>query len=472
MRHSSMSTTGLSEMQVTREDINPATVRLAISCTAEQISAGFDRALRELGKQVKVPGFRPGKAPRKMVEEAVNPQALYENAADMIIRKAYEQAAKQFDLKPEGVPSVDLQQFYRGGETTEDGKTADPTLQFTIKIPLAPVVELADTKGLQAQRPAVTVSEEEVDYQIEELRRGQGTKREVSDRGIQDGDAVVLSLSADDADPRSFMVIAGQTFPDLDKALQGMAGDDVKSETLSFPDNFQHEAWKGKKLKTKIAVKSVTSFQLPELNDEFAKGYNIDNVEALRERVREGIQRVKDNAVRDMVRDQLLDTLLEKSTVHVAENTWESVVDRRIRELGAELQNRGMDYEQHFKANNLTEEEFLEQLRADAKLNVHRAVVIQKIFQDNGMTISQDDLNGFFRQVLAENNVAPENTESFTKEFGAQIREEVIFRAMTSKVTDYLIEHAEISESGSPAEKPAKPKAAKKPASETKKTKK
>lgn len=467
-----MSTTGLSEMQVTREDINPATVRLAISCTPDQIEAGFDRALRDLGKKVKVPGFRPGKAPRKMVEESINPQALYENAADVIIRKAYEQAARDFDLKPEGVPTVDLQQFYRGGETTEDGKTAEPTFNFTIKVPLAPVVELAETKGLQAQSPAVTVSDEEIDYQIEELRRGQGTKREVSDRGIQDGDAVVLSLATSDDDARSFMVIAGQTFPDLDKALLGMSGDDVKSETLNFPDNFQNEAWKGKKIKTKIAVKSVTAFQLPALDDEFAKGYNFDNIDALRERVREGIRQVKENAVRDLVRDQLLDSLLTKSTVHVAENTWESVVERRVRELGAELQSRGSSFEEHLKSNNVTEEEFMEQLKADAQINVHRAVVIQKIFQDNGMTIGADDLNEFFRQVLVENNVAPENVDAFSKEYGAQIREEVVFRAMTSKVTDFLIEHADIAESVEAAAKPAKPKAAKKPAGETKKAKK
>lgn len=451
------------EMQVKREDLNPATVQLAVECSPEQIAAGFDRALRDLSKKVKVPGFRPGKAPKKMVEEALNPQALYESAAENIVRKAYEEAAKAEDLKPAGQPSVDILEFYRGGEPLEDGKIADPAFKFNVKVPLEPVVELSEYKGLVANRPAVTVSDEEIEHQIEELRRSQGKKSEVADRGIQEGDAVVLSLTADDDESRSFMVIAGQTFEGLDKAMMGLSADDVKSVTLEYPENFQHEAWKNQKKKTKLAIKSVSAFQLPALDDEFAKGYNFDNVDALKERVRTGITDVKENAAKDMVRDQLLMALLEKSTVHVAENTWESVVDRRLREMGQELQSRGADFKQYFESNGLTEEEFIEQLKADAKVNVEKAVIIQKLFQDNEMKIEQEDLNKFFMQVLSENNVQQEQVEAFSKEFGAQIREEVIFRAMTSKVTDLLIEHAKISEGAAPAAaKPAKKPAAKK----------
>ncbi len=456
----------VSEMKVKREDLNPSTVQLAIECSEEQIKAGFDRALRDLSKRVKIPGFRPGKAPKAMVEEAINPQALYENAAENIVRKAYETAAENEKLQPEGQPSVDITEFYRGGEKLEDGKIADTSFKFTVKVPLAPVVELGDAKGLKAMQPAVEVTDEEISHQIEELRRGQGKKSEVSDRGIQEGDAVVLSLAAGEDDARSFMVIAGQTFPDLDKAMLGLVTDDVKAATLNFPDNFQHEAWKSQKLKTKISIKSVSAFQLPELDDEFAQGYNFDNVEALKERVRDGITHVKNNAVRDMLRDQLLDALLDASTVHVADNTWESVVDRRIREMGQELQSRGTTFEAYFKANDVTEDEFMDQLKSDAQLNVRRAVVIQKLFTDNKMSYGQDDVNAIFQQVLAENNVPADQVEAFTKQYGGQIREEVIFRAMTNKVTDLLIESAQITE-GMPG---AAPSAGKKPAAKAPKS--
>ena len=165
--------------------------------------------------------------------------------------------------------------------------------------------------------------------------------------------------------------------------------------------------------------------------------------------------------------------MLENSQVHVADNTWESVVERRIREMGSELQGRGTNFEAYFKANDLTEEDFMSQLREDAQINVRRAVVIQKLFQDNGMKIEQEDLNEFFRQVLAENNVAQEQVEAFTQQYGAQIREEVVFRAMTSKVTDLLIENADITEGATgSAPKAAKKAASKETKSEDKTTKK
>jgi len=473
-----MANSVMADMKIKREDLNPATVQLEISCTEDQIKSGFDKAVRELGKKVRVPGFRPGKAPKHMMEEGLNPQALYEKAADLIIRSAYDQILERESLKPDGMPSVDITMFHRGGETLDDGKTAEPTFDFKMKIPLVPVVELADYKGLAAQRPAITVTDEEVNHQIDELRRGAGKKSEVTNRGIQEGDAVVVALSVDwDAnDTRSFMVIAGQTFPGLDKAIMGLSTDDVKVEELEFPESFQHEAWKGQKLKTKILIKSVSAFQLPELTDEFAAAFNFDNVDALKGRVHEGIKAVKDNMVKDMVRDQLLDSLLEKSTVHVADNTWEGVVDRRIRELGAELERNNANFEQYFQANNLTEEQFMESLREEAKVNVRRALIIQRLFQDHGMKIENSDVDFHFRQVLAENNVPQDQVDAFTKQYGGQVREEIIFRAMASKVTDLLIENAKIEEvtggtgtkSSSKSAK-SEPKADKAPAKGTKK---
>ncbi len=435
-------------MTVERTNLNPATVELTVTCSEEQVNSGFERALRELSKRVRVPGFRPGKAPKHLVEEAINPQALYEQAADYIVKGAFEKALNDQELKPAGQPSVNITEFFRGGEELKEGGTATPTFNFTIKVPLEPVVELADIEGLTGQRPPTDVSDEEIEYQIDELRRGQGKKSEVTNRGIQDGDAVVLTLTSDEnaEDTRTFMIIAGQTFSGLDEAIQGLNADDVKLQELSFPENFQHEAWKGQTLKVKILIKSVSAFQLPDLDNEFAQTLNIDDVETLRERVREGIQNIKQNMVRDMLRDQLLDNLIAKSEIHVADNTWEGVVERKLRDLGEELGARKTTFEDYLKSQNLTEEEFMNSLKEEAQVNVKRAVVIQKLFQTHEMKLENEDFDHYFRQILAENNVPADQVEAFAKKFGAQIRDEIQFRAMAGKVADLLIEKASIEE--------------------------
>lgn len=467
-----MATTTPTEMTVERTNLNPATVELTVTCSEEQVNSGFERALRELSKRVRVPGFRPGKAPKHLVEEAINPQALYEQAADYIVKNAFEKALTKEDLKPAGQPSVNITEFFRGGEELKEGGIATPTFNFTIKVPLEPVVELADIEGLTAQRPPVEVTDEEIEYQIDELRRGQGKKSEVTNRGIQEGDAVVLTLTSDSdsSDSRTFMVIAGQTFPGLDEAIQGMSADEVKLQELDFPETFQHEAWKGQSLKVKILIKSVSAFQLPELDNEFAKTLNIDDIETLRERVREGIHNIKQNMVRDMLRDQLLDNLIAKSELHVADNTWEGVVDRKLRDLGEELGARKTTFEDYLKSQNLTEEEFMNSLREEAQVNVKRAVVIQKLFQTHEMKLENSDFDHYFRQILAENNIPADQVEGFAKKFGAQIRDEIQFRAMAGKVADLLIEKANIEEV-TPGGAESKPKAKAKAAGETSKAK-
>jgi len=463
-----MSTAVTSDLTIKREDLNPCTVKLLVSCPTDAVTAGFDKAIRDLGKRISVPGFRKGMAPRKMVEDALNPQAVYETAAENIVRKAFDKALEQSELKPEGQPNVEISKFYRGGEPLEEGGTAEPTMEFTMTVPLAPVVELADYKGLEAQRPEIAVSDEEIDAQIEELRRRQGKKQEVTDRGVQEGDAAVINLKADgeEGDGRTFMVIAGQTFEGLDKALVGMNTDEVKSAKLDFPENFQHDAWKGTKQSVRILVKSVTAIQMPDLDDAFAKGFDIDNVAELRERVKEGITTAKDNMASEMVRDQLLDNLLGASTVHVADNTWQSVVMRRAEEMQQELAQRGATLEDYVKANGMTLEEFQKNLEGEALVNVKRAVVIQKIFNENDMKITDEDVAVHFRQILAENNVPANQVEDFSRQFGGQIREEIIFRAMATKVTALLLEHAKITTlkagEAPKATKPAKATKAKK----------
>ncbi|MDI9641304.1 trigger factor [Kamptonema cortianum] len=457
-----MSSAVTSEMQIRREDLNPCTVKLDIVCTPEQVKAGFDKAVRELSKKVNVPGFRKGMAPKKMVEDMLNPQALYETAADHVVRKAYQEALERESLTPDSTPSVDISKFYRGGEPTEDGKVAEATMEFSLKVPLKAIVELADTKGLQAERPPITVTDEEVEAQIEELRRRSGKKAEVTDRGIQDGDAAVVNLKSDkdETDERTFMLVAGQTFPELDAVLKGMTVEEVKSATLNFPETFQHEAWKGKSLKVRITVRSISTNKMPELDDAFAQSFSIESVDSMKEQIREGIKQAKEEMAKEMLRDQLLDDLISKSKVHVADTTWESVVARRLNDFGTELQNRNLTPEDYFKSSGLTEDEFRANLEKEAKVNVERAVVIQKIFQDNGMKIEAADIDAQFRRILAENNVPQDKVDQFAQQYGAQIREEIMFRVMASKVADLLIESAQITEaSGEKAPKAPKPKA-------------
>lgn len=425
------------KVKVKREELNPCTILLTITPDADQVKAGFDKAIKKLGKQVRIPGFRPGSAPKKLIEEALNPQAVMENAAEEIVRSTYEAAIKQEEITPYGFPNIDIKEFDR--EKAE--------CNFTAKVPLKPHLELSDLKSLKAEKLKVETTDEEVQAQIEEFRRRAGTKQEVTDRGIKEGDVAVINIKpSEDESGKTFMIVVGQTFPELDETLMGMNTEDVKAKKLSFPDKFQNPDWAGKQLACQVMVQSVSALQMPELDDEFAKSLNTENLEDLNQKVRELISNAKERSVDDMVRSQLLDNLIASSTVHVADTAWESVMQRRMDEIQQALREQKTSFEDFLKSNGLTEEEFVDRLREDAQLNVKRAVVIQKIFEDNKMSVQQEDLNRFFLEVAQENNVPQDKLDEFAKQNGQGIRDEVIFRTMASKVTDFLKETAQIKE--------------------------
>ena len=150
-------------MQVTREDLNSCTVRLNVVCSAEQVTDAFDRAIKAIAKEVRIPGFRPGHAPKQMVEKMVNEQELYSQAADILVQRTFSKAVEEQKIQPDtGVrPSVELQNLDREGKTGT----------YSAKVPLPPKIELSEYKGLAATQPPSEVTEEEVEFQNYERSR-------------------------------------------------------------------------------------------------------------------------------------------------------------------------------------------------------------------------------------------------------------------------------------------------------------
>ncbi|MBX3096371.1 MAG: trigger factor [Fimbriimonadaceae bacterium] len=450
-----MSQAVASEMKVQREDLNPCTVLLKISCSNAQVRGAFDKAYKELGKKLRLPGFRPGHAPRAMLERVLVKEDVLNAAADQIIRSAYKQALEQEDLKPEGQGSVNMKKL---DEATQE-------CEFEVKVPMAAIVNLADYEGVPVERPAIAVEESDIDHQIDELRKRGGKREKITDRGIKDGDMAVVNIKVhgEAGDGKTFMTTAGATFPELDKALIGMEAEQMKHLTLTFPDNFQESDWTGKKLDVDMTVRSVNAVKLPEVDDDFAKSLNTENVGDLRERIRAGLERAREQMLEDIVNEQILSHLVNNSEIQVADNTWEAVLNRRLYDIQQELNKTKKSLEDHAKENGMTVEEFVERLKEEAQLHVKRAVVVERVFKAQEMKISDQEATQHFLQIAQENEIPEEQLEAFAKQYGAAIRDEVIYRAMYAKVMGFLRDKAKVTEvSGETAPKPAK--ATKKPA--------
>ncbi len=425
-------------MQVTREDINPCTVKLNVVCDAEQVKAGFEKAVKSISKTIKMPGFRPGHVPKGMVEKLIDPSHLSEEAAEAIVRSAFKKAVEQEDLKldPGTPPAVELVKIDQ----------EEAVCEFNAKVALPPVVELGDYKGLPIEKPAAEVSEDEVEYQIEELRKQRHSRTAVTDRGAEEGDVSVVNIKLDgeEGDGRNFMTVVGKTFPQLDQALSGMKVEEMKHLDLTFPENFQEKDWAGKPYKCLVTLNSISAVTLPEIDDAFAQSLKTDNLDDLKEKLRQGILRAKNDMVRDMVTDQLLERLQERSKVEVSDNMWEQLANRRLHETEQEVREAGKTMETHAAENGMTVEALVEAWREKAKTHVIRALMIRTVFEQEKLQVNNEDLNRELFAMAGEYGVEPQQMLEMLQK--NQAMEEVQYRSISRKVSEFLLQNADVKE--------------------------
>ncbi|HWD40596.1 MAG TPA: trigger factor [Fimbriimonas sp.] len=457
-------------MVITREELNPCTVKLNIVSDADEVKSGFESAFRQLTKKIKLPGFRPGKVPRSMLEPFVSAEEWNEAAADEIVQKLYPKAIEEQKLE---VDRTTLPHVTVVAISKDESK-----FEFSAKVALPPKVELGEYKGLPVEQPAIDVTDEEVQYEIDELRRKGQTRVSITDRGVEEGEVAVLQIKPLDppADARTFMTIAGQTFPQLDEAIMGMRVEEMKNLDLSFPENFQDKEWAGKSFSAQVTLGSLTSVRLPELDDAFAQSLKTESVDDLKNRIREAIGTAKQQMVRQMVHEQLVDRLMERSQVAVSDNMWENLANRRLSELAREQAEKQKTLENYAQENGMTAEEFAKAWQEKAKLEVERALLIQAVYSKEGMEIDTSELNRELLLMAQEFDTEPLTLLEELKQNGAL--DELHFRSLTRKVGDFLLSNAEVSivdldaqpkkaeEAAAPEAAPKKKRAPKKAAEE------
>lgn len=436
-------------MRVVREDVNPCTVNLTVTCSPDQVNTGVKKAVKALSKRVRIPGFRPGAAPISVIEQMLSPQEIDALAQEETVSLTFKSAIASEGLELGGQATIVQVEFDR----------ATAKCEYTVKVPLAPKVEIGQYKGLAAEKFRVEVSGEEIERQVEEIRSRSGTKKPV-ERGINPGDSALVNIKVEGegGDGRNFMIVAGQTFEDLDEAVKDMAADDIKSVELGFPDSFQEKDLAGKTMKCTVTVRSVSAIELPDLDDEFAKSLNLDSLDQLRDNIRQHIQSAKENMVTEMLNERLLEQIMSNSEVHVPDNFWESVAEQRIESIRQEAESKGANLEQVAQENGMDVQKLREAIRQEAKVQVHRAQVIDHIFGQEGLRVTDQDANAEFIRIATENRVPEKDLKRFAKENALAIRNEIFTRVAYAKVMALVREAAIVTEIDPPAN-PGNPEA-------------
>jgi trigger factor len=434
-------------MQTTVEETDKHVVRLTVEVPPEEFERDLLRAYRKVAGQVKIPGFRKGKVPKKIIDARVGREHVLEEFVRDSVPAYYVRALQENDLAPIADPEIDLDRL-------EDGRP----LRFTATVEVRPRLTLAPEqyRGLSVEAPPTEPRELEIDEYLDHLRE-RFAELEVVTRPAQKGDYVLADVRASvhgkevpEASRIGFLTEVGseELLPELDRELEGKRKGDILKFNATLPERFGEKA--GDEVTFQVLVKEVKSKKLPPADDEFAKtASEFDTLEELREDVRSKIRSLKEADSHAVVRDLVLNKMIEGVDVDLPERMVDEETDRRVESATDRAQRAGTTLEAVLASQGWDELRFRSDARAHAVRGLKADLVLEAVARGEGIQVTAEDLDREIRALAEATGRDPkevrrilERSRQVTSLAGDIIR---------SKALDLVVESAEVMKEGAPA---------------------
>jgi len=370
----------------TVEKLSPTRVRINVEVPFTELEPEFDKAFKALAGQVRLPGFRPGKAPRKLLEARFGREAMMDQVVNEAVPGRYSEAVTTSDLRPIGQPDIEVTKKEYG----ED-------LEFTAEVDIRPELELPDLDALKITVDAIEVGDDEVDAELQNLRARFGTLTGV-DRAAQDGDFVSIDLSATvngedlpeaKAEGLSHEVGSGQLIEGLDEAIIGLKAE----ETRVFTTKLLAGEHSGEDAQVTVTVKSIKERELPEPDDEFAQlASEFDTIDELKNSLTEQVSQTKRVQQAELIRDKVLETLLDQVDVPLPENIVQAQVDEALHNAVHSLDHDEEKLAEALEAQGSSREKFDADNRANAEKAVRTQLLVDTIADKLDIQVGQNDI--------------------------------------------------------------------------------
>ena len=397
-------------MKTSVEQLSPTRVRLSVEVPFSELEPDFQRAYKELAKQVRVPGFRPGKAPAKLLEARIGRSAIVEQVINEALPSRYGQAVTESEVHPLGQPDIDVTKKEYGQD-----------LAFTAEVDVRPEITLPDLHALTISVDPIEITDEDVEAELQSLRARFGSLKDV-DRPVVDGDLVTIDLSAtadgDDlpgarAEGMSHEVGSGRLIAGLDDALVGLSIDESQVFTAQLATG-EHA---GQDAEVTVTVRSIKERELPEADDEFAQlASEFDTIDELRASLSDRVRMVKRARQAEQIQNATMDALLEQVEVPLPEAIVQAQYDGAIHNA-----LHGLDHDEARLAEVLTargssREEFEAETRSAAEKDVKRQLVLDALADDLEIQVGQDDLTERLLMTSRQYGIEPQQLFSYLQE--------------------------------------------------------
>jgi trigger factor len=433
-------------MKATVEPLEGNKVKLSVEVEELEFDKAVDAALRKVAREVRIPGFRPGKAPRKLIEARMGREGVRQEALREALPEYYAEALRQTEVDAIAPPEIDI----TSGE-------AEGPLAFDAVVEVRPQVNLVGYQGLQVTVPSPAVTDEELQKQIDRLRTPFGELKEV-DRPIQDGDHVTLDLKGEregeavaglSAEDYLYEVGTDSLVPGADDQLRGAN----KGDTVTFDSPFGEVDGEEQSVSISLLIKDVKEMLLPDVTDEWAgEASEFETVEELREDLRTRMGTVKKVQANMAVRDEAVKALAELVEDDVPEALVNSEMERRLHDLAHRLEAQGATIQQYLEATGQGQTQLVDDLRATATDAVKADLALRALAEAEDLEVTEEDLDLELAQ-LADRMQQPIGALRAQLEAADQmpaVRSDI----RKAKALGWLMEHVEIvDEDGNPIDR-------------------
>ena len=420
--------------QIEKLDHNMA--KLTIEVPAEEFEKAVQEAYLHNRSSITLPGFRKGKAPRKMIEKMYGAGIFYEDAANIVIPKAYEQTLSECTETIVSRPAIDISQVEAGKEFI-----------FTAEVALKPEVTLGEYKGIEVEVSPVEVTEDEVMAAVSREQENNSRMIDVDDRPVENGDIIKLDYEGSvdgvpfdggKAENYSLTIGSGSFIPGFEDQLIGKSiGEDVEVN-VTFPDEYHAEELKGKAAVFKCRINAIQKKELPELDDEFAQDVSeFDTLEEYKADIRKNLTEKKEADAKREKQNAVVDKVIENASMDIPEAMIEEQVSRMMEDFARRMESQGISMEQYMQFTGMDASKLTEQMRPDAVRRIQNSLVLEAVAKAENIEITDERVDEEITKMAESYKMeADKLKEIMSGPEKEQMKEDLSIQAAVDLITD------------------------------------
>ncbi len=429
------------------EKLEKSKVALTIEVGAEEFEAAVNKAYLKMRGKMSIPGFRPGKAPRKIIEGMYGADVFYEEAVNIVLPQAYEAAVKEQELDVVGYPEVDLENCGKEGVT------------FKCTVAVYPEVKLGQYKGLEAPKAEVKVMAADVNARLKEM--ADRNSRLVSvERAVKKGDTANINFEGFDngvafdggkGENFDLEIGSGSFVPGFEEQLIGMKAGQEKEIDITFPENYTPEL-AGKPVVFKVKINEVKAKEVPAIDDEFAKDVSeFDTLKELKADMKKKMTEERKIAAQQAFEDALMKKVADGIEADIPEEMVKAQAERMLEGFKQQLGSQGISFEQYLQMTGMTNETFLAQAHQPALDQVRMDLAVEAIVKAEGLEASDEDVENEMKNIAEKYGMDLESVKKYLP--ADQVKEQVIREKVIKVVADAGVAVAPVEEEKKEEEK-------------------